>query len=332
MSSCPGSSVQVYENCGAPAQGLLTYNPSDPFASAYAAAVSQSKPAGAPSSYTLTCEAMLRARGLIYFKTNPGDCGSAQPLPGVLGGGQIVGLSGSAASGIVGGLGVAGVIGGAATLGISAAVSIAVGAIESVFAHHEQAVQNEQATICSVVNYFNPILRQIDAAVQNGQITPAQGITYVSQVANQAISGLAGIMKQCNASCVYQGILQAHIIFVKTYYPGIAPLIPAATAPGAPPSGYGTPPGGVTVSAGNPAPPVPTKSLPVMINSSSPNNQSLTIPSQSTSSTADYLNSGYNQQTGQSEQLAPIPPSEFPSWILPLVAGILILLVVMRAA
>ena len=346
MSGCPTTSAAAYENCGAPPLGLASYGV-DTHESAIKAAVASSTPPGAPSGYAVVCEAMLRAGGLIYYKSNPGDCGSPSSVPGITSG-QITGLSGSAASGVVGGLGVAGVIGGAATLGISAAVAVAVAGIESVFAHHDQAVANEQATICAVMNYFNPAKKSIDAAVRAGSISSDAGASYLTQVCNQAKNGLAGIAQKCNAACVYQAICQAFINYSHTWYDSLAPTnIPVANAPGGAPTYFGSNPGGVTATPANPPPPDPLRSVtdagnaynvlqpagpgsagyvapPLTQNTNLPSG----IPSVPTSSPSDYLNLGYNQPTGQSAGRADVPnTTQMPSWLIPVAIVAVVLLV-----
>lgn len=344
MSGCAQTSVSGWESCGCGPLGLAGYG-ADPNDSAIKAAVAQSTPPGAPSGYATVCEAQLRAGGLCYWKSSPGDCGAPAAIPGITSG-QIAGLSGAASSGVIGGLGVAGVIGGAATLGISTAVSVAVAGIEGVFAHHDQAVANEQATICAVMNYFNPAKKAIDNAVRSGAISSDEGVTYLTQIANQAKNGLSGIMQKCNAACVYQGVLQAFINYSRTWYDYIAPTnMVMPQAPGGPPTTYGTPPGGVTTAPASPAPPPPIRSLPSNtyapagpspVNTTAPVLQSnANLPSGSpslpASSPSDYLNLGYRQQTGQSVQAADVPNTfVFQPWML-ILGGILIFLLLMRS-
>lgn len=342
MACQTSAGVAAYENCGIQlVPGLQPYNSNDPNANAITAAVAQSKPSGAGSDYQTAGEACLRAGGILYWTATGAPC----QFPTVSGGvtsGQVVGLSGSAASGIFGGLGAAGIIGGAATLGITAAISLAVGGIETIFANHAAAVANENHTICQVAGYFNGAKAQIDAAVRSGQITSDQGVTYLTQVANQAKSGLASIMKVCNASCVYGGILQAFINFARTWYDSIAPRnLPTPQAPGGPPTSWGTPPGGVTTSPSTPAPPQPVRSLPgntylptgpgvVPQAPGTPLTSNQNLPGNPGAS--DWLNLGYNQPTGQAAQGADVPNTTvLPSWLLPAAAIILIVLVLQKA-
>lgn len=329
MSGCPSTSVQAYENCGAPPMGLLSYNALDPNAAAMKAAAASSKPSGTKPEYVIGCEAMLRAGGLIYWKTNPGDCPAPQAPSGITSG-QIAGLSGQAASGVVSGFAAVGALSGAATLGIGTAISVAVGGIEAIFQHHDVAVKNEQATICGVAGYFNQAKTQIDAAVRSGQISPDAGVTYLTQVANQAKSGLASILKSCNAACYYQGFCQAFINYARTWYDFIAPNTGVhPQAPGGPPSGYGTPPGGVTVSPTSPAPAQPNRSLGGSTYAPATLSGPPLIPNQSLpgSGAPDYLNRGYNQQTGQSAQGADVPPSGI-NWNMVAAIAAVVLLVV----
>jgi hypothetical protein len=319
---CDSSSAQAYESCGAPAQGLYSYpGGTGGFPgfddNQYAIVARRNKPAGAPASFAAVCEAMLRARGIIYWKNNPGDCPAPVGASG-FGSGQIVGLSGHAASGILGGLGAAGVLSGPATLGIGTAVSLAVAGITDIFAHHAQAVANEQSTICQVAGYFNPLVKQLDSAVATGQISPSQGISYMQQICQQAASGLAGIMKSCNAACVYQGVLRAFADLASYFYPAIAPAAPIQARPGQAPDGAGTLPGGVLVTSGNAAPAPPVRTLPA-------NTYAPTVPNSSRAitspynlpgplNTSSYLNTGYNQQTGQSAQAMPVSPVDWTMW------------------
>jgi hypothetical protein len=292
----------------------------------------QSMPAGAPKGYPVVCEAMLRAGGFIYYKSSPGDCGTPPQVSGIQSG-QIVGLSGQAASAGIGVIGAAGIISGPATAGIGTAVSLAAAGITEIFTHHAQAVKNEQSTICAVAGYFNAAKKQVDTACYTGQITADQAVTYLIQIANQAKTGLASIQKKCNAACVYQGIAQAFINFARTYYDSLSPLTgPQLQAPGAPPSGWGTPPGGVTVAPGNPAPPQTTRStfastyLPAVPNTAPPLIANANLPG---SNAPDYLNMGYNQQSGQSGQRADVPPSN-TNWVaIGAIASVIALVIVL---
>jgi len=175
---------------------------------------------------------------MIYWKSNPGDCGSATHVD--LSGAQTVGQVGSAVSGIAS-------MAGASLPGIGVAVQ----AIESIFAHHAQAVANEQATICSVLGVMNQVFRYYDQQVRSGIISPSTAYAGIQNFISQVTAKLQTIYKVCNSACVWIGVLQAHSDFVEVYYPQIAPSQLSAHAPGAPPSVYGGSPGGIiAVGAG----------------------------------------------------------------------------------
>jgi len=351
--ACSQSTVQGWEDCAGVSSGLLGYpglNVPASFDSQYTIVAKRNRPSGTSPNFYIPCEANLRARGLIYYKSNPGDCGGGSLAPGGVSAGQIVGLSGVAASGVIGGIGAAGILSGAATFGIGSAVTLAVAGIQDIFAHHAQAVANEQATICKVANFFNPVLRQIDRAVEAGAISPDQGITYVRQLTMQAINGLQSIYKPCNAACYFIGYLRAHADLVSSLYSVIAPAATGifAQAPGSAPVTFGTPPGGVPDTGIVPA---PIRSLasntyspagPGAVGGIAPAiEENRLLPSGNTCSmgsagaiswqgagcSPDYLNRGYNQQTGQSGQAADVPPSipiNFTTILLGLLALILL--------
>ena len=341
---CVQSSTQNWEDCAGGPEGLYAFpglGASGMPDSVYDVVSTRNNNTGNPG-FVAPCSANLRARGLIYYKKTPGDCGSGNAPSSGFSSGQIVGLSGQAASGVIGGLGVAGVLTGPATLGIGTAVSLAVAGISEIFSHHATAVADEQSTICSVVNYFNPVCRQIDNAVANGQISPDQGVTYMRQVTQQAINGLQTIYKKCNAACYYIGYLRAHADFVSTFYPYLSPDGPTglrAQAPGAAPTGTNNPPGAVP-DAGAQAPIrsssnplqnyLPAGPAAVTVGGSgapaiTPNQ---VLPSGNVASTVDYLNTGYNQQTGQSAQLADVPSIPISNTTLLIAAVIIIALAV----
>jgi hypothetical protein len=319
--------MSAFENCNAGPEGLLAY-PGYPIPDDkqyYITAVRNTPGnfvgATKKAGFVALCEACLRARGILYSKQSPGDCGSgSSPISGI-GSGQIVGLSGQAASGVVGGLGAAGALSGAATFGIGTAVTFAVSAIEGIFQHHSQAVANEQGTICSVARYFNPLVQQIDAAVRSGEISAAQGVAYMKQVTNQAINGLQSILSGTNAASYFIGVLKAFADFANYLYPHIAPeLSLSANDPGGAPDFYGTPPGGVNASSNtltNSAPPPPIRSTAANTYAPAiPGSAPILTPNRLLPglNTPDYLNRGYNQGTGQSEQAADVPPSI--NWVM----------------
>jgi hypothetical protein len=202
-----------------------TYNANDPFADIYKTVSARNVPPGiTPGQFTedfkQLCEACLRARAILYYKENPGDCGTATPVPG---GGLVQGLK-------LGSLGlstatkIAGLAGLASTtLGaVTAGIGLVLGPIISIFTHHAQAVANEQATLCQVSSAATPYIQGIDKEFFSGQETAADAIAAMRTLAQQLIQGLASISNasaiKCDAACYYQGIMAAHADFAQYYY------------------------------------------------------------------------------------------------------------------
>ena len=237
----------------------LTWDSSNTFASLYPIVASRNLPAGMnnPSGFAVLVEGWLRARGFLYWKNKYGDCPSPSPIPGV----NAVGLAanvgvnagGLAASAIgIAGAGLAGV-----TLGISALAAT----ISQILQHHAQAVIDEQTTLCAVAGYFNKGITLIDSAVKYGQIDAADGVSAMKTLVNQTVSGMQGILKTCNAACIYIGALKSHADFAANYYPAISTISIPTLAPGGSPTAFGSLPGGVPVQANQIPPQPPVRSV-----------------------------------------------------------------------
>lgn len=227
--------VQSWEQVGV-AQGLKPYNPNDPFASYYPVVAQRNVPPGAdPASFAERCEACLRARGIIYKKNNPGDCGT--PIPLDTSQLQDLSLASSAASDTTSALATFGVLSGAATAGIGTAIAIGAGVISELFTHHAQAVKTEQDTACAVAGIFNQLCSYLDANVAAGKIEPSDAVSIMSNYVSQLIGQLASIEKTCNLACYMDGWLKAHVDFAGIYYPAIFPgNVPHALSPSNPAS------------------------------------------------------------------------------------------------
>jgi hypothetical protein len=201
------------------AQFGYSYNANDPFAGDYAAIINAAKPSAVPGGagqpgYGFLCEACLRARAILYYKSSPGDCGTTPPAQATPN--EAASVGGSLAS---------------SALSFIPGVGAIIGAIEGIFAEHAQAVANEENTLCSVSTNATAAIKQIDAAVAGGQITPAQGIAAMQQVVTTANQGLATIEKTpSDAAAYYVGVMQAQAGFAQIYYPALAPT--GATAVG----------------------------------------------------------------------------------------------------
>jgi hypothetical protein len=122
----------------------------------------------------------------------------------------------SACGGVVGGPGVGtGLI--SAGLG---AVPVVGGLLQKTFgifgAHHANAVKVEQATACQAVPAANNFLRQIDAALAQGQIDRATAVQAMEDFYQQTwLPSIQGIIKEggntCNAGCIYRKSFRAAI-------------------------------------------------------------------------------------------------------------------------
>jgi hypothetical protein len=227
------ASVQTFQAQGVP-QGLKPYNPSDPFASYYAAVVARNTPPGAnQANFAIACEGCLRARGLIYFKKTPGDC----PVNYKVSNGELQAVSlGQAAAGTATGiLGAAGVIGGIATAGIGLGIAAGAGLIAEIFQNHAAAVKDEQSTLCNVAGLFNQVIAYLDSQVISGKLDPTDAVQILGQYCDQFDAQLDTIKKQCDAACTYEGIISAHKDFASIYYPRIYPSnVVAAQSPSNP--------------------------------------------------------------------------------------------------
>jgi hypothetical protein len=119
------------------------------------------------------------------------------------------------------------------------------------FAHHAQAVKNEQATLCAAVPAANQMLRGIDQLVSSGQIDTATASAAMDQGYSNWRDSIKGILKdtggKCNAACVYEKVFQAAIMKRKQDYA----VMDAQQSRGAQPvngGGVVNAPGGVVVS------------------------------------------------------------------------------------
>jgi hypothetical protein len=137
-------------------------------------------------------EACLRANGILYFKTTPGDCGTA-----------VVNTSKYATD-----LQIQGQIGqslAAVTGGIS---SIIAGIAEIFTEAHATAVANEQTVNCAIANFVNSVAPQIESLFFTGKLTPAQAYQAYQAMVTQAIDGLGSVSKQDNWGYGTQQILR----------------------------------------------------------------------------------------------------------------------------
>lgn len=185
---------------------------------------------GARSSDFTMCLAVacMKARRMVYFKVVAGDCGTNNLY--------ITGTTKAEALG-------AGLAGKAASVDpepISQGILSGLAAVFGAFtAHHAQAVQTEEVTLCQVSTTYNQAAVQIENAVQLGAMSTDQAAQLISQIAQQLDPMLATIYKSCNASCGYRIALKALVAYnSQIVYAALAPH----AVQGAPPVSLAPPP------------------------------------------------------------------------------------------
>jgi hypothetical protein len=194
-----------------------TYNANDPFQADYNSLAVSACATGImgcgpqQGGFGNLMEACLRARAVLYYKSTPGDCGTATPLVDP-------GASDAAVAGQVGGI--VGSIIGAAIPGLGTII----GLIEEAIEHHAQAVQTEETTLCSVSTQATAGIKAIDNAVATGAVTPTQGVQAMAQLVQTMNQGLQTILiTPTDAAAYYISVMNAHLSFASDYYPTIAP-------------------------------------------------------------------------------------------------------------
>ncbi len=179
-----------------------------------------SKPGGGWDGYCMAC---LLARRLVYFKNQPGDCGTKTPVN--FGAGVTAAKVGSYASlgagTAAGGVAIAETAGAltAGTAGTVALAATGIGLAVLPFtiwgmfsAHHAAAVANEQANNCAVATALNQALAAADQA-------NAKGISFqtlkssLEQVRAAALKqvGLTAKGGTCDWSVGAEGVINALI-------------------------------------------------------------------------------------------------------------------------
>lgn len=186
----------------------------------------------------LTVASLICGR-LIYWKKQPGDCGtqtkiSLGPAVGVAKGlglaSSVAGAASSVGAGV--GAGTAGAFGaGAGFAGAAATAASVVGLAALPFAvwgmvnaHHKVAVAREQATLCDVVVAANNFWDVLENAMQQGKILPDDAIAAIKQTEPQLIEAMRPIKKTspCNAACEMEYALRAIDLYnVEVLYPSL---------------------------------------------------------------------------------------------------------------
>lgn len=115
----------------------------------------------------------------------------------------------------------AGVVLGAATLGIGFVVAI----ISAIFAHHAQAVAQEQHIECTVTSAANNAMSALAEGVQSGQIQPADAVTALNSIYSQYKQIAApswGTHPYCNANCELEILMLAMVLYWQAQYTAMA--------------------------------------------------------------------------------------------------------------
>lgn len=151
----------------------------------------------------------LRLNRLPYAKKTPGDCGTATGVQGnmALGLGVTALKTGLSAVPIIGGL----------LASLSSFIP---------FAHHAQAVANEQATLCDVSVNWAGFSSAMEQALRSKQIGLQDAVTRLDQFAAQLKAELATISNsaQKNAGYGYSKAVDALVLFDKeAVYPSLVP-------------------------------------------------------------------------------------------------------------
>lgn len=209
--------------------------------------------AGAKSSDFTMCLAVaeLKARRMIYYKAQPGDCGG--------GGFYYTDTTQYEAQ-------AAGLLSTIATVDkepISRAVLAGVSAIFGGFlAAHAAAVQKEQTTLCQVATTYNQAITQLEKAVALGQVRASDAAAFLSGQAQQLDGVMQTIYKVCNAACGYRIAMRAMVDFNTRYvFPALEPYIPQIAPVTAPFTNIQTPPAAGTPGSGGPL----TSAVPTML-------------------------------------------------------------------
>jgi hypothetical protein len=117
---------------------------------------------------------------------------------------------------------------------IAAIAAPILGVFSTIFAHHAQAVAQEQAIVCSAVPSAAQALSVIEAAMRNGTIDPGTAIASIQQVQAEFQQTVAPILKmstsQCNAACVWTKELQAIVAELSSQWQDELNAASAATA------------------------------------------------------------------------------------------------------
>lgn len=168
------------------------------------------------------------------YKTNPAakDMSLTQAVGSIAGAGTAAAgaaLTPSAAAIAAGASTAASVALAGVTLGIGLVVAV----LSIIFAHHAQAVAQEQSLECAATAGANNAMNVLAEGVAGGQIKPADAITALNTVYSQYKNLVApswGTSPWCNANCELEIIMHAMVIYWQAQYQAMADAATAAAA------------------------------------------------------------------------------------------------------
>lgn len=200
------------------------WNPSDPFAVAYPLIINQYRPSGQKPGgpWDALAEGCMRTRAILFCNKTPGDCASyssGAPSLGTIQGVSAAAKIGTTATSVIGSIaGIASVTG-----PIAAGVGIAVSEILQVFQAHAAAEQRQSTALCGIAGPTTNAIQGVDAAIAQGQDTPASGAAAMSYIYSQMVAALGSIFKKGNAADGYERVMQCQVALAQYRY-GIIPL------------------------------------------------------------------------------------------------------------
>jgi hypothetical protein len=98
--------------------------------------------------------------------------------------------------------------------------------ISGIEAHHAQAVQTEQQTLCNAVPQANAAIDLVDQSFYNGTLAIDEAEQDLQTILGAFEAAVASIRKQCDASCFEVGMLQGNVVLRTTFlYPQFAAAI-----------------------------------------------------------------------------------------------------------
>lgn len=176
---------------------------------------------------------LQEGRVIPYSGTNPQDCAQARGVP--TGTATNIRLASQSASYATQAAQLGAQIAGATVSAIPIVGTVVQGVIQifSAFSQaHQQAVINEQTTLCTIVPAVNRALAALDDGVISGSINLPDALSGLDAIESQYKQGVAQIIKeapgQCNAACQVDGFVQEQLAIRRLEYPGMVPPVLSA--------------------------------------------------------------------------------------------------------